>query len=305
MALMLHSPQPKRNIVFYWTYNMKTLINVTLIGALSALTAQGTVLPYSSDANTLHLYHADDATTPLADSAGSLPLYDWGSKGTFGVDSVAGLNKAWESSTTENSNLQSNGNISWGAGSMMGADGAFTWEMTLRPDEAADSGAGAQMLMMHNGGQMQLRLDYHGSGDVYLTMWDGVNSATLFNQQLDTATLGGNEYAANEWFHLGVTYDGTSAGKVYWTKLDAGYTGTANELDSFSMSDMLPIADATLSIGGQANLLGSVFNGAIDEIRISDIARASDGFMAIPEPGTYALLAGCFALASVIIRRRR
>jgi hypothetical protein len=268
---------------------MRTLIKVTLVAALAALTAQGAVVPYSSDANTLHLYHADDATTPLADSAGSLPLYDWGSRGTFGVDSVAGLNKAWESSTTVNSDLQSIGNISWGAGSMMGTDGAFTWEMVLRPDEAANSGAGVQMLMLHNGNQMQLKLDYNGSGDVYLTVWDGVNSATLFYLQLDTATLGGNEYAANEWFHLGVTYDGASAGKVYWTKLGAGYTGTANELGSFSMSDMVP-ADHELGIGGTPNLGGSVFNGAIDEIRISDIARDSNEFMAIPEPGTLGLV---------------
>jgi hypothetical protein len=111
----------------------------------------------------------------------------------------------------------------------------------------------------------------------------------LFNERLDTG-LGINTYAANDWFHLGVTYDGTSAGKVYWTKLDAGYTGTANELASFSMSDMVP-ADNFLGIGGTPNLGGSVFNGAIDEIRISDIARASDDFVAIPEPATLGLIA--------------
>jgi hypothetical protein len=282
-------------------HKMRTLSKVTLVAGLAALTAQGAVVPYSSDANTLHLYHADDATTPLADSAGSLPLYDWGSRGTFGVDSVAGLSKAYESSTTLNSDLQSIGDIGW-TNELMGTDGAFTWDMALRPDEAANSGAGIQMLMQNSSNQMQLKLNYAASGDLFLTMWDGVNSATLFYLQLDTATLGGNEYAANEWFHLGVTYDGTSAGKVYWTKLDAGYTGTANELASFSMSDMVP-ADNYLGIGGIANLGGSVFNGAIDEIRISDIARDSNEFMAIPEPGTLGLVISA-GIGLLGIRRR-
>ena len=235
------------------------------------------LVPYTADDDTLHLYHADDATTPLADSAGSLPLYDWGSRGTFEVDSVAGLNKAWESSTTLNSDLQSIGNIGW-TNELMGTDGAFTWDMALRPDEAANSGVGYQMLMQHSGNKMQLKLNYAAGGELYLTMWDGVNSATLFTEQLD-AGLGINTYATNEWFHLAVTYDGTSAGKVYWTKLGAGYTGTANELASFSMSDMLPIADAYLGIGGSANLGGSVFNGALDEIRISSRARGADEFL--------------------------
>jgi hypothetical protein len=269
---------------------MRTLIKATLIAALAALTAQGAVVPYTVDGNTLQLWHLDDPSgQATANSAGSLAIYNWGDVGTLGGASLAGLSTAYQSSTTANSDMQSSGNISWGAGSMMGTDGAFTWDMALRPDEAANSGAGTQMLMQHGGNQMQLKLNYDGSGDVHLTMWDGVNSATLFYQQLDTATLGGNEYAANEWFHLGVTYDGTSAGKVYWTKLGAGYTGTANELASFSMSDMVP-ADNYLGIGGIANLGGSVFNGAIDEIRISDIARDSNEFLAIPEPATLGLL---------------
>jgi len=52
-----------------------------------------------------------------------------------------------------------------------------------------------------------------------------------------------------------------------------------------------------------------------DKVLIDGVAQSGfnwditqDGFaatIAIPEPGTYALLAGCFALASVMIRRRR
>lgn len=52
-----------------------------------------------------------------------------------------------------------------------------------------------------------------------------------------------------------------------------------------------------------------------DRVLIDGVAQSSFGWditqdgiattIAIPEPGTYALLAGCFALASVMIRRRR
>lgn len=275
-----------------WMEFMKTKLTLTLLAAITCsagISSAAGVLPHATDAHTLHLWHLDQTANPLSDSARSLTLYNWGSRGTFAVDSVADLNKAYESSTTENSDLQSIGSIGWGAGSMMGADGAFTWEMVLRPDEAANSSAGTQMLMLHSGNKMQLKMNYAATGYLYLTMWDGVNSVTLFNQRLDVAALGINQYATDEWFHLGVTYDGTSAGKVYWTKLGDDYTGTANELASFSMSDLLPIADATLSFGAKANLLGSGFNGAIDEIRISDIGRAADDMLSVPPPPTLKL----------------
>ena len=271
---------------------MKTKQIRAILAAItcSAGISQAAVIPYSSDANTLHLWHLDGTANPLSDSAGSLKLYNWGTWGTFAVDSASGLNQAYESSTAENSNIQDNSNLgllSW-TNELMGADGAFTWEMVLRPDEADDSGVGTQMLMHHSLNQMQLKLNYDSSGDLFLTMWDGVNSVVLFNEPLDSGLLGINQYATNEWFHLAVTYDGTSAGKVYWTKL-GDYNGTANELASFSMSD-LTLFDATLAFGGNANLGGNVFNGALDEIRISDIARASDAFL-VPAPDTLGLIA--------------
>jgi hypothetical protein len=239
------------------------------------------VVPYSADTDTLHLWHLNGTNNPLADAAGSIDLLNWDSQGTFAVDSYNGLDEAYESSTTTNSVLQTDGDISW-TNQLMSADGAFTWEMVLRPDEAYDSLVGIQMLMLHSGNKMQLKLNYTAGGFLFLNMWDGVHSTTPINERLDVATLGINQYATNEWFHLAVTYDGTSTGKVYWTKLGDDYTGTANELASFSMSDISPLSDATLALGGQANLGGSVFNGAIDEVRISSVARAAGDFIAFP-----------------------
>ena len=55
---------------------MRILFKVTLIAALAAFSVQAKVLPYSSDSNTLHLWHLDEAGNPLADpaAAGSLNL---------------------------------------------------------------------------------------------------------------------------------------------------------------------------------------------------------------------------------------
>ena len=167
--------------------------------------------------------------------------------------------------------------------------------MVLSPDEAANSGAGFQMLMQHSSNQIQLKLNYAATGYLYLSLYNNVQG-TLVNQRLDAVTLGINQYATNEWFHLAFTYNGTDTGKIYWTKLGDDYTGSANELVSFPMID-LTLADATLSFGGNANLAGAVFNGAIDEIRISGIARPASSFLKFPYTNFEEWIAG-FGLGS-------
>ena len=129
---------------------MKTKQIRAILAAItcSAGISQAAVIPYSSDSSTLHLWHLDEAAHPLGDSAGSLVLYNWGGAGTLEVDSVAGLNTAYESSKTVPSVMMSIGDISW-TNELMGADGAFTWEMALRPDDAANSAGSVQMLMHH------------------------------------------------------------------------------------------------------------------------------------------------------------
>ncbi len=64
-----------------------------------------------------------------------------------------------------------------------------------------------------------------------------------------------------------------------------------------------------LVIGGHgAHTVGDVhFDGLIDEVRLSTAVRENGDLLvnAIPEPGTYALLAGCAGLLLACIRRRK
>ena len=59
---------------------MRILFKVILLTALAVTTSYGAVDPYTSDANTLHLWHLDETSGALADSAGSLTLYNWSQK---------------------------------------------------------------------------------------------------------------------------------------------------------------------------------------------------------------------------------
>jgi hypothetical protein len=61
----------------------------------------------------------------------------------------------------------------------------------------------------------------------------------------------------------------------------------------------------TVGRGMWNNNIADFFNGMIDEVRISDVALDPSQFLAIPEPSTYALLAGLGALALVVLRRRK
>jgi len=96
-----------------------------------------------------------------------------------------------------------------------------------------------------------------------------------------------------------------AAGSIFEVNLEGGSTGNA-------------LTEGTYFLIGSTNITGSATLSLID----FEADQAANSFLSIdttnadvnlqglylnviPEPGTYALLAGCFALASVMIRRRR
>jgi hypothetical protein len=93
-------------------------------------------------------------------------------------------------------------------------------------------------------------------------------------------TNGPDAIVSNQWYHVAVTYDGNAGApdnlKVYWTLVDAGRT-QANLLVSATMTNDLPVGFVDFALGntGRGTPNGSLL-GAMDEVRISSVARPAD-----------------------------
>ena len=89
-------------------------------------------------------------------------------------------------------------------------------------------------------------------------------------------TTGSDAFVAGTWYHVALTYDGTTA-TLYWTKLDPS-NGAAHVLTSAALN--MPASDGAVTgplIIGNENrtAAGEQFQGSIDEVRISNVARGS------------------------------
>ncbi len=123
--------------------------------------------------------------------------------------------------------------------------------------------------------------------------------------------VGDHAFAANQWFHAAVTYNAaTTTTTFYWTRVDAAFT-SANSIGS-TVGAQAPANLASgrpnLSFGSDSRgTFNETLGGLLDNVRISDIARTADQFIftAIPEPSSFAALAGLGALGLVANRRRR
>jgi hypothetical protein len=135
-------------------------------------------------------------------------------------------------------------------------------------------------------------------------------STANYNLDANIPTTGINAIAQNGWYHVAVTYNGSltdpAALQLYWTKVDDANT-SASMIGSGLMNGWLREQDTDFALGNEMrdfNGNTEPFNGLIDEVRISDVARTSSQFIFsdVPEPSTGLITLGAVLLG---VRRRR
>ncbi|MBN1517303.1 hypothetical protein JXA32_12140 [Candidatus Sumerlaeota bacterium] len=155
-----------------------------------------------------------------------------------------------------------------------GSSGAFTFEAIVCPQ--VNIGAIPNEMQIISGDSPSDR-SWHfrvtTAGALEFNNIDGaLCSATI-------PTTGNHAWAAGEWFHVAATYTGTPsvAGnmKLYWTRLDSG-VASAVQLGSFTQTaDLTSTDNIVFGVGNEGRSPSENFEGLIDEVRISDTARAT------------------------------
>jgi hypothetical protein len=284
---------------------------VALIAAsLCVTTRAGLQIPYTPDANTLHLWHLDDPdglTATDAVTTASITLTNIGqpnpgpaTNAHFGAVSFPGQGTCLQATTKPH--LLFGGTFPDVSSFCNPESGAFTFEAILRVD-ASFNPLDAEIVSGDNGGGIttrgwQWRL-FNG-----VMEWDLLAGSTDNDFKSTLPTTGPNAAISNTWYHAAVTYTGQNptngdAANVitfYWTLLDANRTA-ADQLGQFTATRPLSgspqgTAAPNLGIAGSGRQIttnpgnNEGLLGRIDEIRISSVALRSNQ-MAFIVGGTF------------------
>ena len=216
-------------------------------------------------------------------------FYDGNFSMRGGVDGVAGSHSIIEiddaSNTGSYTNLAVSGRFTmW---NQHGSDGATGSTLSLLNGYAtvgefwANSGNLARVFIDH--GTLNAGALATNQANALVTMMASGSGAFKVGNIISTATMGQMTLNFETGSDASFTIDNIAGGsaKTYWA-------------DNFSVGDVQIDGTNVASFAA----LEAAFN-------ITDLGLNGTSLSLIPEPGTYALLAGCFALASVMIRRRR
>ena len=188
-----------------------------------------------------------------------------------------------------------------------GKDGSFTMEAMVNVPAVDTPWTGGQRTLI------SFESNVTSSRSMYLRIDAGAlqlgNAGSFRSNPIPVA--GDHAFTANQWFHAAVSYNAaTTTTTFFWTKVDAAFT-TANSIGSTVNAQ----APANLGSGRPSLALGTdsrgtlseSLGGLLDNVRISDVARTADQFIftAIPEPSSFAALAGLGTIGFVASRRRR
>ena len=307
-----------------------------LLLPLIASSAQAALSLYTADANTVYLYHLDEAAgSTSAISTGSTTsaaiAYDgnpaanhatnaqatvstilgaaaYSGFGTAANISAADFGLGVDANASGGFQMGVNGAASPDAitqGSLAGGNGSFTIEAMI--NVSSITGVNREIICTDNSlantaRGFQFRISTTGALEFNII---GTNTSTT---TIAIPTTGVNGFVANEWFHTAISFDGaTNTSTFYWTRVDPTFT-TANSLGTSTNETTLASLAGPLVFGNEARSAGGGVNstegllGLIDEVRISNTARAADGFIFVPEPSS--VLLGALGLLGLLRRRR-
>jgi hypothetical protein len=115
--------------------------------------------------------------------------------------------------------------------------------------------------------------------------------AAGINPKTAIPSTGPDAFVANNWYHVAATYDGANI-VLYWTKMTPNFTGAnAISTNAASVPASFGAVQGPLVIGNENRAAsGENFRGLIDEVRISNIARAAaDMLQPTASPGIFSL----------------
>lgn len=272
---------------------------------------QALVNPYTADANTVYLYHFNEAAGGgMAANSGSagVSAYSYtaaaypgdgidaapdtsvlGATGFTGFGNAANLSTA---NLALGVDQNASGGFSLDDGdpsaatvqsfdalpdhsSILGASDAFTIEAMIN---VPDTG-GLREIISTDSGQANRGFQFRINAGQIEFNWIG-SAPGLFMMPLPT--MGDHVFAANEWFHVALSYDGTT-NRVYWTRVN-GSVETANLLGTNAVEMPDSTDEMLLVIGNEGrDVLGTGSSegliGLIDEVRISNVARTASQFV--------------------------
>jgi hypothetical protein len=260
---------------------IKQCILLFIWGLTTAVFAQNAG-PYEVDSYTLHLYHFDgDATDAVTVNAVDLTL----NNATVSAASYSDFGMALDTYTGGDSAIAYSDEKLIGT-YFTGTDGAFTFEAIVKPLVAITA--------------IPNHMEIISGDDEDADRGWQFRITTAGQLEFNNISAGGNQflaplppYTVGSWYHAAVTYNGQAGAadnlKLYWTKLDDSPEQAA-ELASFQMSaDINPSYAIDFAVGNEARGTSSEnFEGLIDEVRISSIARQPNdmifAFSAVPRP---------------------
>jgi hypothetical protein len=267
--------------------------------------------PYTVDANTVHLFHLDEAPgasaaansvvggrslisfngtaapganttaqptlTTLLGAAGASGFGNAAnvSTNTYGLGLDANNSGGFQPGTTSNASGNSNGPDAIAHSAIAGSTGSFTIEALIQLP--AITGASREIICTDSSATnrgFQFRVNTAGKLEFNFLSTD--TNTTVF----DIPTTGPHAFVANAWFHVALAFDGpTHTSSFYWTRVAATST-TANLIGTSTVETTTGTVTGPLVIGNEGRGASSEgLVGAIDEVRISKIARSANQFL--------------------------